>query len=71
MQVVITCVQSAAIQVNLNDFSVDCLGVYHQIYHYKRLFLGESLLEDNLHPILPVINNNLLLGGRFCCWSTD
>lgn len=65
MKIVVACIESGVIQVDRNHFSVDGLGVDDEINHNKGLFLGESLLELNLHSILPVVNHDLLRGRSF------
>ncbi len=63
MKIIVACIESGVIQVNRDHFSVDCLRVDDQINHHKWLFLGEGLLEFDLHSVLPVVNHNFLRRG--------
>lgn len=71
LQIKVTSIESTFIQINLKHFSINCLLIYDKINHNKWLFLGVSLLEFDLHTILPIVNHNLLWILSLVLWSSD
>lgn len=69
LQIKVTSIESTFIQINLKHFSINCLLIYDQIDQNKWLFLGVSLLEFDLHTILPIVNHNFLWILSLELWS--
>ena len=60
LQIVVSSVQCAVVKIDLNDFAVNSFVVYHQSNNHNRFFCYNSLLEHNLHAVLPVVDDDFL-----------